>query len=150
MSQDIGPDSAGLDRTLPGHYPIGTLRIGPTPSIVNIVDNHDNDGLGQLACEAIYVETLVVEPGATLNTLGCSVYYVTAQINGVVDDPANLIELPAPCPWDCGGDNDGNVGIVDFLGLLSQWTTAGPCDFDGGNVGITDFLALLANWGPCP
>ena len=33
--------------------------------------------------------------------------------------------LDPPCPFDCGGDNDGNVGI-------------------------TDFLALLANWGPCP
>ena len=55
-----------------------------------------------------------------------------------------------PCPWDCG-DDDRNVGIVDFLALLSQWGIVGaPCDFDGGGVGITDFLKLLANWGPCP
>ena len=54
------------------------------------------------------------------------------------------------CPWNCGGDNDGNVGIVDFLALLSQWGSPGSCDFDGGGVGIVDFLALLANWGPCP
>ena len=54
------------------------------------------------------------------------------------------------CPWDCG-DGDGNVGIVDFLALLSQWGMTGTsCDFDGGGVGITDFLELLANWGPCP
>lgn len=53
------------------------------------------------------------------------------------------------CPWDCG-DNNGSVGIVDFLGLLSQWGQAGgSCDLDGGGVGITDFLALLAEWGPC-
>ena len=76
------------------------------------------------------------------------VYYVTAQIDGTVDDLANLIEL-SPCPWDCGGDNDNNVGIVDFLALLSQWGTPGTCDFDGGGVGIVDFLKLLANWGPC-
>ena len=48
------------------------------------------------------------------------------------------------------GDNDGNVGIVDFLELLAQWDGGGSCDFDGGGVGIVDFLALLANWGPCP
>ncbi len=54
------------------------------------------------------------------------------------------------CPWDCGGDNDGNVGINDFLALLAQWGGPGACDFDGGNVGINDFLDLLANWGPCP
>ena len=56
--------------------------------------------------------------------------------------------LDAPCPWDCA-DDDGNVGVVDFLALLAQWGTQGACDFDGGGVGITDFLALLANWGDC-
>ncbi len=47
-------------------------------------------------------------------------------------------------------NDDGNVGIVDFLALLGQWGGPGSCDFDGGGVGITDFLELLANWGPCP
>ena len=50
------------------------------------------------------------------------------------------------------GDLDGDcqVGIIDFLELLSHW---GPCegcpaDLDGdGIVGILDFLSLLANWG---
>jgi len=55
------------------------------------------------------------------------------------------------CPWDCSGDNDGTVGIVDFLALLGEWDQPDtPCDFDGGGVGIVDFLKLLANWGPCP
>ena len=59
------------------------------------------------------------------------------------------LSVPA-CPWDCG-DNDGTVGIVDFLALLSEWGMVGsPCDFDGGGVGITDFLKLLAHWGACP
>ena len=57
-------------------------------------------------------------------------------------------ESPGPCPGDCG-DNDGTVGIVDFLALLGQWGGPGSCDFDGGGVGITDFLALLGDWGPC-
>jgi hypothetical protein len=53
------------------------------------------------------------------------------------------------CPWDCG-DNNGDVGISDFLMMLADWGGGGPCDFDGDGIGITDFLALLANWGPCP
>ena len=58
---------------------------------------------------------------------------------------------PITCTWDCGNDNDGTVGIVDFLALLAQWDQVGvSCDFDGGGVGIVDFLNLLANWGPCP
>ncbi len=68
------------------------------------------------------------------------------------DDPVNnMAGVTNQCPWDCGGDNDQNVGIVDFLALLGQWTQVGTsCDFDGGGVGIVDFLDLLAHWGPCP
>ncbi len=54
------------------------------------------------------------------------------------------------CLWDCGGDFNGDVGIVDFLALLAQWGGPGSCDFNGGGVGINDFLELLAHWGPCP
>jgi hypothetical protein len=53
-----------------------------------------------------------------------------------------------PCPYDC--DDSGDVGITDFLTMLSDWGGPSPCDFDGGGVGITDFLDLLAHWGPCP
>ena len=60
------------------------------------------------------------------------------------------VTLALPCPWDCGGDLNGDVGIVDFLALLGQWGDPGSCDFDGGGVGIVDFLELLGNWGPCP
>ncbi|MHC4427178.1 MAG: hypothetical protein ACYS0D_01050 [Planctomycetota bacterium] len=57
---------------------------------------------------------------------------------------------PDPCPWDCGND-DGEVGINDFLAMLADWGGPGPCDMDGGGViDINDFLVLLAHWGPCP
>ena len=62
----------------------------------------------------------------------------------------NRLECVVTCPWDCGDDN-GDVGIVDFLALLAEWNLVDTaCDFDGGGVGIVDFLKLLANWGPCP
>ncbi|MEE8459211.1 MAG: S8 family serine peptidase [Phycisphaerales bacterium] len=46
-------------------------------------------------------------------------------------------------------DNDGTVGIADFLTLLDAWGQVhSSADLDGdGVVGITDFLMLLANWG---
>jgi parallel beta-helix repeat protein len=54
------------------------------------------------------------------------------------------------CPWDCA-DDDGEVGILDFLALLAEWDMVDtPCDFNGDGVGITDFLLLLSQWGPCP
>ena len=60
------------------------------------------------------------------------------------------IAVVSSCPWDCG-DDDGVVGIADFLALLADWgMTNSPCDFDGnGTVDIGDFLELLANWGNC-
>jgi predicted outer membrane repeat protein len=81
-----------------------------------------------------------------------------------VDDPyltdtgcclAPIVDMGANelCLWDCGGDTDGNAGIVDLLALLAQWNQQGTtCDFDLGEpgVGINEFLDLLANWGPCP
>jgi hypothetical protein len=56
----------------------------------------------------------------------------------------------AACPWDCGDDN-GDVGVLDFLALLAQWGQVGTsCDFDGDGVSVGDFLVLLAQWGACP
>jgi len=93
---------------------------------------------------------------------------ILQSLTGITDDGTRIIGLgqdtyfpwsyrsfvitisPPPCPWDCG-DEDGTVGIVDFLALLAEWGQVGTaCDFDGGGVGITDFLELLATWGPCP
>ncbi len=60
-------------------------------------------------------------------------------------------ECDLTCPWDCAGDADLQVNIVDLLALLEQWGNAGTaCDFDGAGVGVTDFQALLGAWGPCP
>ena len=46
-------------------------------------------------------------------------------------------------------DNDGTVGVTDYLTVLGSWNTGpGPCDLDcDGNVGIVDFLTLLGAWG---
>jgi len=87
-----------LDRSQPGHFPIGTLRIGPTPTTVDLVDNHDNDGQGQAVGEAIYAAELIIDTGATLNTNGYRVYYGTLTNNGAVDTPANLIAIGPPPP----------------------------------------------------
>jgi hypothetical protein len=113
MSNDIGASATGLDRTLPGHYPLGTLEIGPAPSTVRLVDTRDNDGLGQSSCEAIYVGTLRINSGSRLINTGCAkIYYTTLVNSGTIDVPANVIPLAAPCPADLNGD--GFVDDADF------------------------------------
>ena len=62
-----------------------------------------------------------------------------------------------PCP-DCPPDTNGDlmVDIVDFLAVLSTWSTTGQepgqdTDVnDDGIVDLLDLLAVLAAWGPCP
>jgi hypothetical protein len=148
MSKDVGSSPDGLDRTLTGHYPLGTLRIGPTGTTVDLVDVHDNDGLGQGLCEAVYVSALIIDSGATLNTNGCPVYYETLTNNGGVDDPMNLIQISV-CAADFSGD--GQVNGADLAILLAAWSSANsPADLSGdGNVDGADLAILLASWGPC-
>jgi hypothetical protein len=93
MSKRVGKDLSAFDRNLPGHFPIETLRVGPTPTQVSLVDQHDNDGLGQATCEALYVRNLVIESGATLLTNECRVYYEQLTLLGSVDNPAYLIDI---------------------------------------------------------
>lgn len=113
MSRDIGPDEAGLDPLQPGHYPVGTLHIGPTATTVQLVDNHDNDGLGQTACEALYVESVIIDAGTTLENPTCKVYYQTLVNHGTVTNSANLKPYgPAVCLGDV--NCDGAVTFADI------------------------------------
>ena len=159
MSLDRGPDALGLDRTLAGSFPIGTLRVGPTPSTVRTIDARDNDLLGQSACEAIYVDTLIINAGSTLDTSACvTIYYNTLINNGAVTDPAKLVPLTPPCAADF--DGSGFVDVDDFVLFVDQFTRGcvgpgedvfGPnrdclknADFDQSTfVDVDDFVAYL-------
>jgi hypothetical protein len=95
--------------------------------------------------EAVFLGVSCVEtPITRINVSGSG---------GELVDDIQMWGMPTiDCPWDCG-DGDGEVGIVDFLALLSEWGAVGtPCDIGLGEpgVGVEEFLALLGAWGPCP
>jgi len=149
MSLDIGADVAGLDRTIDGHFPIATVRL--TGGVTTLVDAHDNALDGQGVCEALYVSSLVIEPGATLNTLGCRVYYETLANGGVVDTPSNLIPIAPPCVGDANGD--GRTDVFDFNAVTGGFGSGpGASREDGdlnadGLVNVFDFNIVTADFG---
>jgi hypothetical protein len=68
--------------------------------------------------------------------------------------PANLLPFSLDIVDRCAADidEDGVVGIEDFLAVLGAWPAGfgTPADVDrDGDVGIEDFLMVLARWGPC-
>ena len=77
---------------------------------------------------------------------------VSAEVNGWINQLTDQQKNPedvheAPIPADL--DEDGVVGITDFLILLANWgfCPGCPADLDCNTVvGITDLLMLLADW----
>ncbi len=138
---------------------------GGTAVIGAFVDDDNGDGSGsayvfELNGSAWTQQRKLLDPnGAALDHFGVS---VAIGGDGIVvgadqdDDSgpdagaAHVFET-ACCPADCGGAEDGSVGIADFLALLGRWGSAGSCDIDAdGTIGIADFLTLLGSWGACP
>jgi|GEM_PF-4620347 len=142
MSEDLGAVSAGFEAGA-GRFPIGTLRIGPTASVVRLVDARDNAP----GAEAVYADRLVIEPGAELRTDGVRVYYRTIALLGTVDEPANLAAVGGACPADL--TSDGVVGAADLAVLIGGWGSASPDLTGDGAVTAADLAALIGEWGPC-
>ena len=77
MSQDLGNVAAGFN----DNFAYGTLELTAN-TYVELVDNAANSP-GD-APEAVYVNTLIVPAGATLNLDGLHLYAQTEQINGTM------------------------------------------------------------------
>ncbi len=141
----MSPDRGAVETT---DFELGTLRV-ESGTVVTLVDTHDNAGDGDVACEAIYADTIVVEVGGTLLTNGCPVYARETSIKGELDGDVIIIGE------SCQGDEDGD-GIVDVLDLLAVISAWGACDKDcsadfdsNGTVDVIDLLIVIQYWGDC-
>ena len=121
---------------------------------MSLVDSHVNDA-GARAAEAMYVESLVVDAGTTLQTNGLKIYCLEAVIDetAVVSDLDDIVIIDDSCEGDVNGDLA--VDVIDLLSVIAQW---GPCkvpdgcngDIDGnGAIDILDLLAVIGVWGSC-
>ena len=118
-------------------------------SNLSLAEGHQNMAFSPAAETQVEIASVAGGGGSGLRYM--AIWSDIDAANSFGDIEGGLYDTAVvPCPWDCGGDNNDDVGITDFLTLLAQWGGAGSCDFDGGGVSINDFLDLLANWGPCP
>ncbi len=92
MSKDRGNVRIGLDPERVSSFPLQQLRIG-SGSITILVDHHDNDREQQGAPEAVYVDRLVIESGATLVNPNHKIYYRTLSKQGAISHPHNVIKI---------------------------------------------------------
>ena len=129
-------------------FRIGVLHLGPTGTTAILVDNHDNDGLGQATGEVLYVGNLIIGAGSTLVTNGFRVYYDRLTIEGSVDQVSNLIQTGVFIRGESNGD--GGLDIADavhmllglFSGPITNCNDAADVN-DDGNTDISDPISLL-------
>jgi RHS repeat-associated protein len=144
MSQDLGDTSAGFFR----NFAYDTLQVGTSSrTTVKLVDNAVNaPGAGP---EALYVNTLIVAQGSTLDLNGLHVYARTAQIAGTIlhgsvsiVPPGGAIALNASAPGNLTAS--GQVDDWTFYGRAGQSVAATVHTGSGGTPApsLTPFL----NW----
>src|SRR5208337_782814 len=134
MGQDLGNVSAGFN----DNFAYGTLGLGSN-DYVRLVDLANNSGSS--SPEALYVNTLIVPSGSTLDLNGLHLYYRTGEINGT-------ITAGSATPLAGGGAlqlNTADPGNLQFSGQVDDWTFFGRA---GQSVDI--FLHTGSSGTPAP
>ena len=127
MGQDLGNVSAGFVR----NFAYGTLALASNND-VRLVDNaHNSSGTGP---EALYVNSLLVPSGSTLDLNGLHLYVRSAQVNGTIVG-GSLTRFPAGGPLTFATPTSGTLQIV---GELDDWTIFGRAN---------QSLAVIVNTG---
>ncbi len=144
LAEDIGRHVTLSDPSL---FAIGTLRIGPTKTVVRLADNHNNSaGAGS---ESLYVGELILEPGTTLDLQGLSLYFESVTpshplnpANGVtIIDSVGGGKLQLIGPVLAGDyDDDGDIDMTDYAEFSGCLT--GP---DGGALPGCDSFDFAAD-----
>ena len=148
MNTDIGDTPKAYDRTQPGRFPIGTLRIGPTATSVRLADLRDNDGQGLESPETLYVSKLMVDATAILMPTGFMIYYRTIEAAGTITNPDLLDQVVFLAGDHNGDDRVDHLDTLGFVECVTGATVQGVglgcevVDFDrNDNVDLLDFGA---------
>ena len=112
--EDRGADLDGFD----DNFAMGTLELAPDATVL-LTDRFDNQQDGEGPCdEVLYVDTLIVGEGATIEEDSCILYYRTLDNRGgnLPGLGTRILRICVRDPeWLCDGDvdGDGQVNPVD-------------------------------------
>jgi len=111
FSKDVGPDPAGFD----DNFAYGTLVLGGSTRL-QLVDRSDN--APGTESEAVYVNSLVVPSGTTLDLNGLHLYARLMQVSGLVLG-GTVQQVPDGGPI---GFSSPTPGSIDPAGQLDEWS----------------------------
>ena len=114
MSRDLGTNAAGFDDNLV----YGTLTLANN-TYLRLADQSDNSAGG--GAEALYVNSLIVPAGTTLDLNGLHLYARAAQIGGTIVG-GTIQQIPDSGPIDLAVAAPGAIGTA---GELDEWTFFG-------------------------
>ncbi|MGO9917226.1 MAG: Ig-like domain repeat protein, partial [Isosphaeraceae bacterium] len=134
MGDDLGNVPAGfLD-----NFVYGTLAVG-SKDYVRLVDLQNNSGSS--SPEALYVNTLIVPSGSTLDLNGLHLYYRAGEINGTIT-AGSATPLLGGGPLPLNSSAPGNLQVA---GEVDDWTFFGRA---GQSVDL--FLHTGSGGAPAP
>ncbi len=114
MGNDLGNVSAGFH----DNFAYGTLALGSN-DYVRLVDLANNSGSS--SPEALYVNTLIVPSGSTLDLNGLHLYYRAGEVNGTITaGSATPLAGGGPLPL-----NTSAPGNLQVAGEIDNWTFFG-------------------------
>jgi RHS repeat-associated protein len=122
MSRDVGIGPAGFAN----NFVYGTLSLANN-TFVKLVDSADNSPGPE--AEALYVNSLIVPAGTTLDLSGLHLYTRAAQISGATVN-GSVSQIPDSGPIVLGRSTSGAIAVP---GELDEWTFFGRA---GQNVTI--------------
>lgn len=115
MSRDLGATAAGYAQ----NFAWSSLRLG-TGTRLQLINQNQNIA-GSNNANALYVGTLIVESGATLDLHGLYVYARSTQIAGqVIGGTIDLVPGGGELSW-----NVPTPGTIANGGVVDEWTFAG-------------------------
>jgi RHS repeat-associated protein len=136
MSQDLGSDPVGFQ----GNFHYGALALA-SGAYVRLVDQAHNSA-ASAGPEALYVNSLIVPTGTTLDMSGLAVYTRESQINGMVIN-GTIHRAVSGGPIELG---DAVPGTIASAGQVDSWTffgragTGATVEVNPGNASLPEAL----------